>query len=187
MNDERSPVLILIVRLCIAIPVLLMGFFMMFRNPGLIGLIFGAPLIILAAIIAAPPLSNLLADTVTGIFYPKRRIEDTGPVYSGVDADCQQGEYQSAIQKCRQLAEAYPDDPGPYERMMTIAANDLHDPEQTKTLLNEAFTQFDNPTQQVQLKAHFDSLVKAHAAAEASPTPAKLEFEIDDEDVIDLK
>jgi hypothetical protein len=88
--------------------------------------LIGPAFIVLGAVILAPPLARLLAESSGGLFYPGGRGRKE-PMYSIPEARRARGEYEEAIADLRRIAAEYPRATRPYELMLTIAIVDLKD------------------------------------------------------------
>lgn len=89
--------------------------------------VVGFGLLMLAALIVAPPLARLIGEPAGGLFYPVRRESRPPPLYSVGEARRKRGDFSGAIRHYREIARNYPQELRPYVEMIDIAILDLKD------------------------------------------------------------
>jgi len=141
MNDDGG---ILRKIACRGLPALLVfgaGWFLLSRAVGGWGaapqLLLGLACIVLAAIIAGPPLARLLAEPTGSLFYPIRRYDRPLPMYSVPAARRKEGRYEEAMQGYRDIAERHPGEVKPYIEMIDIAVTDMQDPDKAEAVFHQ--------------------------------------------------
>lgn len=89
--------------------------------------LLGCAGLLLGAILLAPPLARLFAESTGGLFYPDQSFDRPQPMYSIPQARRVQGQYEEALAGFEQIAQEHPDRVEPYVAMIEIAIVNLHD------------------------------------------------------------
>lgn len=133
LDEERYPGLFFCFRLLIAIPALLLGFYLFVQGIGAgygaVGYVpLAAACFVVAGMVLAPPVAQKFGHRFGSIIFPDREFDRPQPKYSIPAARRAQGQSEEAFVGFQKIAEEYPDVGRPYLEMMDIATRDLRNP-----------------------------------------------------------
>jgi len=109
------------------------------------------------AVAIGPPLCELMAEPIRGLFYPVQRFDRPQPIYGAPASKRARGHYEDAIAGYKQLAVDYPEEIQPYLALIEIAAIDLKDPERARGFYRRGMTLFTDPGRRDVLSRHFEA------------------------------
>jgi hypothetical protein len=111
------------------------GFFLLSRgNPGLF--FPGMAAFITGALILAPPLAGLCAESTGNLFWPDDHYDRPQPAYSIPQSKRARGLYAEAMAGFEKIAGEHPQEVQPYVEMIEIAIVNLHDPERARAVFH---------------------------------------------------
>jgi hypothetical protein len=117
-------------RLAIAGPLFLIGIYLLssakMAGASVPQIIVALLLLVVGAVICAPAIAGLIADSFGSFFYPERKVE-AAPTYSMAGSLLKKGLYQDAFNEYQRISEIHPEEKTPYMEMIKIALNHLED------------------------------------------------------------
>ena len=96
------------------------------------GALVGVSMLMLAGLLLAPSVSELLSRPFGSIFFPETRDTRPPPQYSLAEAKVQRDDFEGAIAHYVEITLNYPDEARPYCEMIDIILRHLHDPERAE-------------------------------------------------------
>jgi hypothetical protein len=133
-------------------------------------LMLGLALLVAAAIIVAPALARLVAETTGSLFYPDRRFDGPQPMYGVAQSLRAKGQYEEAMAAFGKIAEEHPREVRPYLEMMDVAATNLQDRKRTDLVLQKGMLAVGNEDDQRMLVRMHEAIVsRMKSPAEEDP------------------
>lgn len=104
--------------------------------------LLGIPMIVLAAVIAAPSIARDLVERVADFFTYSEKLDRAPPMYGIPQGLRKSRQYEEALAKYEEIAEAYPDELKPHLEMIDIAQSDLRDAQRAERIYQRALLEF---------------------------------------------
>lgn len=101
---------------------------------GMIVLLAGNVVLLVAAIILAKPVAGWIGDFTANLFMPGARHDKPQPMYSIPEGRMTAEDYPGALEAYAELAAAHPEEIAPHLRMMEIWLRVYRDPEAAQTI-----------------------------------------------------
>ena len=153
------------IRVVLALMVFLLSMWLM-RGPVLSGsavyalpyVLVGIPMIVLAAIIAAPSITRDLVEWVVDFFTYSEKFDRAPPMYSIPQGLRKNRRYEEAMAAYEEIAEAYPDELKPWLEMIDIALFDLKDADRAEIIHQRGMQTLVDEKQLERLARHLTGL-----------------------------
>ena len=133
--------------------------FSSYSGGSLTGFLAALPFIIVGAIVVARPITAILAQPFSSLFYPLERFDGAQPIYGIPQSKRAKGLYEEAIAGYEKIAMKYPEEVKPYVEMLNIALMDLRDVERAKSILGRGLVLLDDESSRKILKDSYDAVV----------------------------
>ena len=126
-----------VIRFAIALPLWLFCVYAIAVG-GLIGLLIGVPVAIVAGMICAPAFCEVLAHPFGALVCPEKRFDRVPPRYSVAESKASNGRFEEAIEEYEKVLTEHPREFQAYSAMLDIAALQLEDPDRAARIYDRA-------------------------------------------------
>jgi hypothetical protein len=144
MGSYRNIVREQVWRLAAGLPLLAAGGYLLFTT-GRFGAFAWLPFGLAGGILVGPLITELCAEPLRGLFYPRRYAARPAPMYGIPESKRAKGRYEEAIADYERIAAEYPGELRPYVGMIEIAIVNLRDPQRAARVFERGVAALEDP------------------------------------------
>lgn len=115
-------------------------------------------LIVITAVILAPPITRLFSEPAGSLFMPDEHFDRKQPMYSIPESKKVKGFYEEAIAGYQKIADEYPDESKPYIEIISILAFSLNDMNRATDVYKKGLAKLTSSKQRQALSTFFRHL-----------------------------
>lgn len=125
--------------------------------------------LVVAAIILAQPLAELVVDSLSNLFTSSARFDRPQPIYSIPEARRAEGKYEEAMEGFESLIEKHPQEVHAYVEMIEIAHTHLHDADRARAIYERGLHALKDKSKRAALTRIYEAMLSQQTDSVVAP------------------